>query len=61
MDLYRQVAENLNQMGYEPFSAREWKAHNIQSIVSKKIENKVVWDEINKVSKQMANYQPINK
>jgi len=61
MSLYQQVADNLNKMGYQPFSAREWKAHNVQSIVSRKLDNKIVWDEIRKVSTEMANnYQPIN-
>jgi len=61
MTLYQQVADNLNKKGYQPFSAREWKAHNVQSIVSRKLEDKVVWKEIEKVSKQMLNYQPTNK
>lgn len=61
MELYQRVAENLNKMGYQPFSAREWKAHNIQSIVSRKLDNKIVMSEIHKVSREMANYQPINE
>lgn len=61
MTLYQQVAENLNKKGYQPFSAREWKAHNVQSIVSRKLDDKVVWDEIQRVSTEMANnYQPTN-
>jgi hypothetical protein len=43
------VADNLNKMGYLPHSAREFKPHNIQSIISRKVNDPVINAEIEKV------------
>lgn len=34
-DLYELVAEHLNKSNYKPFSAREFKPHNIESYISR--------------------------
>lgn len=49
ISLYQQVADNLNKKGIKPFSAREWKATNIQSIVYGHIKNDQVMDEVHRV------------
>ncbi len=49
ISLYQQVADSLNKKGIKPFSAREWKATNIQSIVYGKIKNDQVMDEVHRI------------
>lgn len=48
-EINQMVAENLNKMGYLPHSAREFKPHNIQSIISRKVNDPVINAEIEKV------------
>ncbi len=49
VSLYQQVANNLNKKGIKPFSAREWKATNVQSVAYGHIINEQAMAEINKV------------
>jgi hypothetical protein len=63
MEVYRLVAEELNAKGYLPFSAREWKSYNVQSIVTRRVNDQVVMEAINRISKQLnqSNEQSISK
>jgi hypothetical protein len=49
ISLYQEVADSLNKKGIKPFSAREWKATNIQSIVYGKIKNDQVMAEVHRI------------
>jgi hypothetical protein len=49
ISLYQQVADSLNKKGIKPFSAREWKSTNIQSVAYGKIKNDQVMAEINRI------------
>lgn len=47
--VYQEIADNLNKAGIKPFSAREFKAHNIKSVLYGAIGGPKVWEEIIKV------------
>jgi hypothetical protein len=55
LNLYQEVADNLNKKGVMPFSARQWSMPLVQSVVYGKIKNDEVMDEVKKVmeSKQL--------
>jgi hypothetical protein len=55
LNLYQEVADNLNKKGVMPFSARQWSMPLVQSVVYGKIKNNEVMDEVKKVmeSKQI--------
>lgn len=55
LNLYQEVADNLNKKGVMPFSARQWSMPLVQSVVYGKINNQEVMDEVKKVmeSKQI--------
>jgi hypothetical protein len=55
LNLYQEVADNLNKKGVMPFSARQWSMPLVQSVVYGKIKNNEVMDEVKKVmeSKQL--------
>lgn len=57
LNLYQEVAENLNKKGVMPFSARQWSMPLVQSVVYGKINNQEVMDEVKLVmeSKQLNN------
>lgn len=46
MDMYKEVAERLNQKGIKPFSAREFSMPLIQQVVYGKVKNEDVMSEI---------------
>jgi hypothetical protein len=48
-EVYQEIADNLNASGVQPFSAREFKAHNIKSVLYGAIDGPEVWEEIKKV------------
>lgn len=48
-EVYQEIADNLNKAGVKPFSAREFKAHNIKSVLYGAIGGPKVWDEIKEV------------
>lgn len=45
-EVYQEIADNLNNAEVKPFSAREFKAHNIKSVLYGAIGGPKVWDEI---------------
>jgi hypothetical protein len=55
LNLYQEVADNLNKKGVMPFSARQWSMPLVQSVVYGKIKNQQVMDEVKLVmeSKQV--------
>lgn len=55
MSLYAQVAENLNNKGILPFSARSWNTPLVQSVAYGKVKYPEVMEEIIKVKTEMHN------
>jgi hypothetical protein len=55
LNLYQEVADNLNKRGVMPFSARQWSMPLVQSVVYGKVKNQQVMDEVKLVmeSKQI--------
>ena len=55
LNLYQEVADNLNARGVMPFSARQWSMPLVQSVVYGKVKNQEVMDEVKRVmeSKQV--------
>jgi hypothetical protein len=55
LNLYQEVADNLNAKGVMPFSARQWSMPLVQSVVYGKVKNEEVMDEVKRVmeSKQL--------
>jgi hypothetical protein len=55
LNLYQEVADNLNKKGVMPFSARQWSMPLVQSVVYGKVKNEEVMDEVKRVmeSKQL--------
>lgn len=55
LNLYQEVADNLNKKGVMPFSARQWSMPLVQSVVYGKVKNEDVMDEVKLVmeSKQI--------
>jgi predicted aldo/keto reductase-like oxidoreductase len=55
LNLYQEVADNLNKKGVMPFSARQWSMPLVQSVVYGKVKNEEVMDEVKLVmeSKQL--------
>jgi hypothetical protein len=49
LNLYQEVADNLNKKGVMPFSARQWSMPLVQSVVYGKVKNEVVMDEVKRV------------
>ena len=48
--VYQEIADNLNASDVQPFSAREFKAHNIKSVLyGAAYGGPKVWEEIIKV------------
>ena len=55
MSLYAQVAENLNNKGILPFSARSWNTPLVHSVAYGKVKYPEVMEEIIKVKTEMHN------
>ncbi len=57
LNLYQEVADNLNKKGVMPFSARQWSMPLVQSVVYGKVKNEEVMDEVKLLmeSKQLNN------
>jgi|688.fasta_scaffold2529061_2 hypothetical protein len=57
LNLYQEVADNLNKKGVMPFSARQWSMPLVQSVVYGKINNEEVMEEVKRVMefKQLNN------
>jgi hypothetical protein len=55
MNLYQQVADNLNKKGILPFSAREWTSGNVQRILRHRLNEPAVFEEYANVTKQALN------
>jgi hypothetical protein len=54
-ELHRLVADDLNKRGIKPISAEKWQAHNIQMAISRNLNYPLMWESINRISKQLYN------
>lgn len=59
LNLYQEVADNLNAKGVMPFSARQWSMPLVQSVVYGKVKNQRVMDEIKLVMESKKNSDDI--
>ena len=55
LNLYQEVADNLNKKGVMPFSARQWSMPLVQSVVYGKIKNEEVMHEVKLVMESKQN------
>jgi hypothetical protein len=47
MEVYQQIADELNRKNILPPTARLWKGHNVQSFVSRRCQDPIVKSVIN--------------
>jgi len=52
-ELHRLVAEDLNNRGIQPPRKDKWESHNVQMAISRKLNYPLMWESINRISKQM--------
>ncbi len=52
-ELHRLVAEDLNNRGIEPPRKDKWESHNVQMAISRKLNYPLMWESINRISKQL--------
>jgi hypothetical protein len=52
-ELNRKVADDLNERGIMPPRKDKWEAHNVQMAISRKLNYPLMWEAINRISKQM--------
>lgn len=52
MEVYQNIADELNQKNILPPTARHWKGHNIQSFVSRGCQDPIIKEVINRHFKQ---------
>lgn len=52
-ELHRLVAEDLNKRGILPPRKDKWESHNVQMAISRKLNYPLMWEAINRISKQM--------
>ena len=52
-ELQRLVAEDLNKQGIQPPRKDKWEPHNVQMAISRKLNYPLMWESINRISKQM--------
>ena len=52
-ELQRLVAEDLNKRGIQPPRKDKWESHNVQMAISRKLNYPLMWESINRISKQL--------
>ena len=52
-ELHRMVAEDLNKQGIQPPRKDKWESHNVQMAISRKLNYPLMWESINRISKQL--------
>jgi hypothetical protein len=52
-ELHRLVAEDLNNRGIQPPRKDKWESHNVQMAISRKLNYPLMWESINRISKQL--------
>lgn len=52
-ELHRMVADDLNNRGIQPPRKDKWEAHNVQMAISRKLNYPLMWESINRISKQL--------
>ena len=58
-ELHRLVAEDLNTRGIQPPRKDIWESHNVQMAISRKLNYPLMWESINRISKQLYNESEI--
>ena len=58
-ELNRLVAEDLNKKGIQPPRKDKWESHNVQMAISRKLNYPLMWESINRISKQLYNESEI--
>lgn len=52
-ELQRLVADDLNKQGIQPPRKDKWEPHNVQMAISRKLNYPLMWESINRISKQL--------
>ncbi len=52
-ELHRLVAEDLNNRGIQPPRKDKWESHNVQMAISRKLNYPLMWESINRISRQL--------
>lgn len=52
-ELHRLVADDLNKRGIQPPRKDKWESHNVQMAISRKLNYPLMWESINRISKQL--------
>jgi hypothetical protein len=52
-ELHQKVADDLNKRGILPPRKDKWESHNVQMAISRKLNYPLMWESINRISKQM--------
>jgi len=52
-ELQRLVADDLNKQGIQPPRKDKWEPHNVQMAMSRKLNYPLMWESINRISKQL--------
>lgn len=60
-ELQKKVADDLNNRGILPPRKDKWEAHNVQMAISRKLNYPLMWDSIQRISKQMYDESGKNK
>ena len=54
-ELQKLVADDLNKQGIQPPRKDKWEPHNVQMAISRKLNYPLMWESINRISKQLYN------
>jgi hypothetical protein len=52
-ELQKLVADDLNKQGIQPPRKDKWEPHNVQMAMSRKLNYPLMWESINRISKQL--------
>ena len=52
-ELQKLVADDLNKQGIQPPRKDKWEPHNVQMPISRKLNYPLMWESINRISKQL--------
>lgn len=52
-ELQKLVADDLNKQGIQPPRKDKWEPHNVQMAISRKLNYPLMWESINRISKQL--------
>ena len=52
-EMHKMVADDLNNRGIQPPRKDKWESHNVQMAISRKLNYPLMWESINRISKQL--------